>query len=83
MQFEPRDEHRWLHRLVGDWTFEGEAVMGPDQPPARMTGRERVRMLGDAWAMLLSRSPESAGVVGGARADRPRQWNATVVIRAG
>lgn len=51
MEFEPRDEHRWLRQLAGDWTFEGEAAMGPDQPPERMTGRERVRMLGDAWAV--------------------------------
>ena len=61
MQFEPRDEHRWLHRLVGDWTFEGEAVMGPDQPPARMTGRERVRMLGDAWAICEMSDGDDAG----------------------
>jgi len=50
-QFEPRDEHRWLHRLVGEWTFEGEAAMGPDQPPERMTGTERVRRLGEAWVV--------------------------------
>ena len=51
MQFEPREEHRWLQQLAGDWTFEGEAIMGPDLPPERMTGRERVRMLGEAWAV--------------------------------
>ena len=24
MQAAPRQEHRWLERLVGEWTFEGE-----------------------------------------------------------
>ena len=51
MQFEPRDEHRWLQQLAGVWTFEGEAVMSPDQPPEQMAGTERVRMLGEAWAV--------------------------------
>ena len=61
MQFEPRDEHRWLQQLAGDWTFEGEAIMGPDQPPERMTGTERVRMLGEAWAVCEGRVTEAKG----------------------
>jgi hypothetical protein len=61
MQFEPRDEHRWLHQLTGDWTFEGEGIMGPDQPPERMTGTERVRMLGEAWAVCeMTQSDDAA-----------------------
>ena len=48
---EPQEEHRWLQTLIGEWTFAGEATMGPDQPPATFTGRERVRSLGDLWVL--------------------------------
>lgn len=52
MQFpEPQKEHRWLQRLVGDWTFETECVMGPDQPPMKTTGKESVRSLGGLWTI--------------------------------
>ncbi|MEQ1827353.1 MAG: DUF1579 domain-containing protein [Pirellula sp.] len=44
-------EHQWLHRLVGDWTFEGECNMGPDQPPMKNTGRETVRSLDGLWTI--------------------------------
>ncbi|MDX2152004.1 MAG: DUF1579 family protein [Bryobacteraceae bacterium] len=47
----PQEQHQWLHRLVGEWTFEGEAVMGPDQPPMKSTGSETVRSLGGLWVM--------------------------------
>lgn len=46
---EPQKEHRWLQKLVGEWTFEGEAPMGPDKPPEKFKGTERVRSLGDLW----------------------------------
>ena len=46
---ELQEEHRWLHRLVGEWTFEGEASMGPGQPPAKLAGTESVRSLGGLW----------------------------------
>jgi Protein of unknown function (DUF1579) len=46
---QPQKEHEWLSRLAGDWTFEGEASMGPDQPMTKFNGTEHVRMLGDVW----------------------------------
>lgn len=46
---EPQKEHEWLKRLVGEWTFEGEATMGPDKPPSIFKGVERVRSLGGLW----------------------------------
>ncbi len=49
MQTEPTEQHRWLDRLVGEWAFESECVMGPDQPPMTGKGTERVRKLGDLW----------------------------------
>jgi len=38
MQVEPQKEHAWFKQLVGDWTMEGEALMGPDQPPMKSKG---------------------------------------------
>ena len=46
---EPQAEHRWLSRMVGEWTFEMEALMGPDQPPVKHGGRQRNRSLGGLW----------------------------------
>jgi hypothetical protein len=46
---QPQKEHQWLAQLVGEWTFEGEATMGPEKPPEKFKGIERVRSLGDLW----------------------------------
>jgi Protein of unknown function (DUF1579) len=51
MKAEPQQEHHWLDRLVGEWTYEGEASMGPDQPPAKNRGVEVVRSLGGLWTI--------------------------------
>jgi hypothetical protein len=51
MHAEPQQEHKWLHKLVGEWTTESECVMGPDQPPMKNTGRETVRSLGGLWTI--------------------------------
>lgn len=48
---EPQPEHHWLHRMIGDWVFECEAVMDPDQPPTKFTGTEHVRSLGGLWVL--------------------------------
>lgn len=48
---EPLQEHQWLQRLVGSWTFESECSMGPDQPPSKMNGNEVVRSLGGLWTI--------------------------------
>lgn len=43
------EEHKWLQQLVGNWTMESEAVMGPDQPTLKSTGKESVRTIGGIW----------------------------------
>jgi hypothetical protein len=48
---EPHAEHLWLHQLIGEWTFESECLMGPDQPPMKTTGSEVVRSLGKLWTI--------------------------------
>jgi hypothetical protein len=51
MKTEPQKEHQWLQKLVGEWTFEAEATMGPGKPTARAEGTDSVRSLGGLWIM--------------------------------
>lgn len=46
-----QSEHKWLQRLIGKWTFDGECSMGPDQPPMKNSGTEVVEALGDLWTI--------------------------------
>ena len=54
-QAEPQEEHRWLQRLVGEWTYEGKAIMGPGQPPVTMQGAVTARPFGGLWVMIEER----------------------------
>lgn len=51
MHAEPQREHRWLDRLIGEWTMQSECMMGPDQPPMTTEGVEVVRSLGGLWTI--------------------------------
>ena len=44
-------QHTWLHKLIGEWTYEAEAVMEPGKPPTKSGGTERVRSLGGLWIL--------------------------------
>lgn len=57
---EPRKEHRWLERLVGDWTFEMEAE-GPGGEPVRDSGTEFVRSLEGVWVLAEGRGQAPDG----------------------
>lgn len=48
---QPQKEHHWLQKLVGEWTCEAEAIMGPDQPPSKWKGTESVRSIGGLWVV--------------------------------
>ena len=48
---EPTLEHHWLLQLLGDWTFESECNMEPDQPPTISTGKQTTRSLGSLWTL--------------------------------
>ena len=48
---ESQKEHRWLHKLVGEWTYESAAPAQPGQPGERVTGTESVRSLGGLWVL--------------------------------
>ena len=49
MKTEPEKGHRWLQKLVGEWTYEGEATMGADKPTEKFRGTESVQSLGGLW----------------------------------
>ena len=49
MNATPQQEHNWLQKLVGEWTYESVCNMGPDQPASKFVGRETVRSIGGLW----------------------------------
>lgn len=64
MNVELQKEHKWLQRLVGEWTSEGEATMEPGKPAERFTGTESVRSLDGVWILGEGRGEMPGGVVG-------------------
>lgn len=64
MHAEPQKEHQWLQKLVGEWTMEADCVMGPDQPPSKSKGSERVRSLGGLWFLAEGESEMPDGNAG-------------------
>ncbi len=61
MHAQPQKEHEWLQKMVGEWTSEAEAVMGPDKPPEKFTGTESVRSVGGVWVMCEGRGEMPGG----------------------
>ncbi|NNH71356.1 DUF1579 domain-containing protein [Nocardia uniformis] len=66
----PQVEHEWLHKLLGDWTFEGRMDMGPGNPPKQATGTERFTSLGDFWVRSEGFGPPPEGA--------PSTWSLTL-----
>ncbi|SFJ65298.1 DUF1579 domain-containing protein [Planctomicrobium piriforme] len=64
MHVEPQPQHRWLQQLIGKWTFEVEANMGPDQPPMKHQGSEVVRGLGEIWILCEGQGEMPDGGIG-------------------
>lgn len=64
MRAEPSKEHEWLHRLVGEWTFEAEAMMAPGELPAKTAGTETVRSLGGLWTVAEGEGEMPGGGTG-------------------
>jgi len=64
MQAKPQQEHHWLQKLVGEWTSEMEAVMGPDKPPETVRGTESIRSIGGIWTIGEGRSEMPGGGTG-------------------
>ena len=57
----PQAEHEWLNRMVGDWTFTSECVMGPDQPPITAAGVDKTVSLGGLWTVSEWSQPTPDG----------------------
>lgn len=51
MNAQPQPQHRWLEKLVGDWTYEHPMEARPGEPPSVVTGTERVRSIGGLWVV--------------------------------
>jgi hypothetical protein len=68
---EPQQQHQWLEKLVGEWSFESECIMGPDQPPSKHTGSESVRSIGGLWT------------IGEGRGDLPEGGQMTTILTLG
>ena len=64
MHGQPQAEHQWLQKLVGSWTFEMEANMGPDKPLMKSSGMEVVRTLGGFWTIGEGECPMPDGGIG-------------------
>ena len=64
-------EHEWLQQLVGEWAYEHACPGEPGGEPVKASGIERVRMLGDLWAVC-----ETSGTT----PDTSDEFNATLTI---
>ena len=60
-QPQPQPQHRWLQKLVGEWTYGFNDPGGPGRPATTATGTETVRKVGDLWVVA-----EAAGDMPGA-----------------
>lgn len=67
---EPQEEHRWLQRLEGNWTYEAECAAGSGQIQ-KHGGVQRIRKLGELW------------IVGEAQGQMPGGGSATMMITLG
>ena len=63
MKTEPQKEHQWLHRLVGEWTYEIDVPGKAGGPPSKMTGTESVRSFGGLWILGEGRGEMPDGSV--------------------
>ena len=71
MNAEPQKEHRWLQKLVGEWTSEMVAPGENGKPPTKHRGSETVRSLGGLW------------VVADGKGEMPGGGTATMVLTLG
>jgi hypothetical protein len=47
----PQKEHKWLEKMVGEWTSEAEMTTEPGKPQEKCSGTESVRSLGGLWVL--------------------------------
>lgn len=66
----PGEQHQWLQKLVGNWTFESE-MTAEGAPPMKSTGTDTVRSLGGRW------------VVGELKAEMPGMGSINAILTLG
>src|SRR5688500_3141110 len=71
MGVELGEEHAWLAKLVGEWTWTSEMPAAPGEPPGEHRGTETMRSLAGVW------------VVGEGRAEAPDGQSATNIMTLG
>lgn len=71
MHAEPQKEHRWLQRLVGEWTVTSEMPPEPGAEPQDVEWSETVRWLHGMW------------VVGEGRGEMPGVGATTTMVTLG
>lgn len=71
MMASPQKEHEWLHKLMGNWSFESECIGEPGQPAEKHRGTETVKSLGGLW------------IVGESQGDMPGGGIAKMMITLG
>jgi Protein of unknown function (DUF1579) len=64
MEVTLQKEHQWLNLFIGEWTWESECIMGPDQPPIKTKGTEVVRSLGGIWIIAEGEGEMPDGSLG-------------------
>ncbi|HUR53294.1 MAG TPA: DUF1579 domain-containing protein [Gemmataceae bacterium] len=64
MLAEPQKQNKWLEQLVGEWTYESECSMGPDQQTMKSTGSDTVRSLGGMWVLCDGKGEMPGGGCG-------------------
>lgn len=67
----PVAQHKWLQKLVGDWTYESEMPGEPGKPAIKCSGTESVRSMGGLW------------ILGEGRGEMPGGGDATMLITLG
>lgn len=61
METEPRKEHHWLQRLVGEWEYESEVQPESGEQAGTYTGTEQVRSLGELWVLCEANGETPGG----------------------
>jgi hypothetical protein len=61
MHVEQHREHKWLQKLVGEWTFKHEMPPQPGQEPCNTQGTESVRTLGGLFIIAEGRGEMPGG----------------------
>jgi hypothetical protein len=59
---EPQNEHKWLQKLAGEWTYEIDMQPKPGQPAGECKGTEVVRAIGDLWILSEGHGQMPGGV---------------------